>query len=58
MYCVFSYGRRMLSSGSIEKIRLFEAIPNQPLFGKYFTITGHIGHLDDRLRGEKAKWLT
>ena len=54
MYCVFSYRRRVLSSGSIVKVRLFEAWPKQPLLGKYFTITGQID-LDESLRGEKAK---
>ena len=47
-------GRRALSSGSIVKVRLFEAWPKQPLLGKYFTITGQID-LDESLRGEKAK---
>ena len=54
MYCVFSYGRRVLSSGSIVKVRLFEAWPNQPFLGKYFEITGQIC-LDESPGGEKAK---
>ena len=54
MYCVFSYGRRVLSSGSIVKVRLFEAWPKRPLLGKYFTINGQID-LDESPRGHNAK---
>ena len=59
MYCVFSYGRRVLSSGSIVKVRLFEAWPSKPCFGKYFEITGHMDLDESRYHayptGEKVK---
>ena len=54
MYCVFSYRRRVLSSGSIVKVRLFEAWPKRPLLGKYFTINGQID-LEESPRGHNAK---
>ena len=49
MYCGFSYGRRVLSSGSIENCL-------NPLLRKYFIITGHIADdLYESDRGKKAK---
>ena len=46
MYCVFSDGRRALSSNSLVRVRLFEARPSQTLLGKYFTINDQM-ELDD-----------
>ena len=49
----------MLSGDSIVKVRLFEAWPSKPLFGKYFEITGHMDLDESRYHayptGEKVK---
>ena len=58
MYCVFSDGRRALSSNSLVRVRLFEAWPSQTLLGKYFTINDQM-ELDTMsiplCQGKKAK---